>query len=112
MAGNLTFRPSWALFKAVTRDIVKNLHIVEQRASKKLHFVEIDFKSAREKANLTLEEAASLAGYGVSTINALELENRGSSRLREKLIDVYRIKLAGDQVFQQVAPAIQKASIP
>lgn len=49
----------------------------------------MDFKAAREAKNLTLKQASELAGYSVPTINALELEGRGSDRLKEKLAEVY-----------------------
>ena len=49
------------------------------------------FKAARERMNLTLKQASERAGYSIPTINALELEGRGSDRLKFKLAQVYGI---------------------
>lgn len=52
----------------------------------------MDFKAARESRDLTLKQVSELAGYSIPTINALELEGRGSDRLKEKLLSVYGLK--------------------
>ena len=49
----------------------------------------MDFKAAREARNLTLKQVSELAEYSIPTINALELEGRGSDRLRAKLAEIY-----------------------
>jgi transcriptional regulator with XRE-family HTH domain len=51
----------------------------------------MDFKAAREARKLTLKQVSELAGYSVPTINALELEGRGSDRLKEKLREIYNL---------------------
>ena len=51
----------------------------------------MDFKAAREQRELTLNQVSTLAGYSIPTINALELEGRGSDRLREKLQQIYKL---------------------
>jgi transcriptional regulator with XRE-family HTH domain len=55
----------------------------------------MDFKAARERRELTLKQVSTLAGYSIPTINALELEGRGSDRLREKLKQIYDLKDSG-----------------
>lgn len=45
----------------------------------------VNWKSLREKANLTLGELSELTGYSVATINGLELHGEGSKRLKDKL---------------------------
>jgi transcriptional regulator with XRE-family HTH domain len=52
----------------------------------------MDFKAAREASDLTLKQASELSGYSIPTINALELEGRGSDRLRNKLFEIYHLK--------------------
>ena len=52
----------------------------------------MNFKASREALGLTLKEVSVIAGYSIPTINALELEGRGSERLREKLQYVYSLK--------------------
>lgn len=47
------------------------------------------FKQCREKRGLTLKEVSALSGYGVATINGLELAGNGSTRLRAKLREIY-----------------------
>lgn len=56
----------------------------------------MDFKAAREQRELTLKQVSTLAGYSIPTINALELEGRGSDRLKEKLQQIYQLKDSGD----------------
>ena len=51
----------------------------------------MDWKAARDAKKLTLKEASILSGYKIPTINALELESRGSERLKSKLREIYGI---------------------
>lgn len=65
----------------------------------------MNFKEAREKRGLTLKQVAELSDYSVATINALELEGRGSDRLREKLLEVYGIQASRSVTALREAPA-------
>lgn len=49
----------------------------------------MSFRALREASGMTLEQAAKVSGYGVSTINGLEIHDEGSTRLRKKLTDIY-----------------------
>jgi transcriptional regulator with XRE-family HTH domain len=51
----------------------------------------MDFKKARERAGLTLEKASEVSGYGIGTISGLENHDAGSTRLRQKLREIYGI---------------------
>ena len=52
----------------------------------------MNFKEIREKLELTLNEVSTLAGYSISTISDFERTGEGSVRLREKLLQIYRLK--------------------
>lgn len=56
----------------------------------------MDWKAARKKMKLTLKQVADVSGYSIATINALELEGRGSDRLVEKLMLIYGNRLDVD----------------
>lgn len=58
----------------------------------------MDWKAARERSGLTLEQLAERVGYGVSTINGLELRGEGSERLKEKLLEVLGPYLVAESV--------------
>ena len=58
----------------------------------------MDFKAAREGRELTLKQVSELAGYSIPTINALELEGRGSDRLKEKLQQIYELRDQGNRL--------------
>ena len=42
----------------------------------------------REAAGMTLTQLAELSGYSVAAVNGVELNNEGSSRLKNKLLDI------------------------
>jgi transcriptional regulator with XRE-family HTH domain len=63
----------------------------------------MDFKAARETRELTLKQVSEIAGYSIATINALELEGRGSDRLKEKLQEIYQLRDSGGMVLCETA---------
>jgi hypothetical protein len=57
----------------------------------------MDFKKLREAAGLNLDEVVILSGWAKGTISDLENHDKGSGRLREKLLEVYGLKKGSEQ---------------
>ena len=71
--------------------------------------MENSFQALRKAAGLTLKEAEAMAGYSVATISALENDNRGSDRLKQKLLEIYG-QSTGE--LREPAPAYRVAAPP
>jgi transcriptional regulator with XRE-family HTH domain len=60
---------------------------------------------------MTLKQVADVSGYSIPTINALELEGRGSERLVEKLTAIYGNRLDVDFAKLQELPPESEAEL-
>lgn len=49
----------------------------------------MNYREARKKANLTIEEVAARTGYAIGTISELETKGEGGARLRAALVELY-----------------------
>jgi DNA-binding XRE family transcriptional regulator len=89
--------------------IRREFHRVEFSSTTNFYFVENSFQALRKAAGLTLKEAEAMAGYSVATISALENDNRGSDRLKQKLLEIYG-QSTGE--LREPAPAYRVAAPP
>ncbi|MEG0587674.1 MAG: helix-turn-helix transcriptional regulator [Akkermansia sp.] len=48
----------------------------------------VNFREIREQAGMTLSEVSELSGYSIAAVNALELSDKGSKRLKEKILSI------------------------